>query len=40
MLNKEEYPQLLEKIPIDQLEEIYGGTLPKPAEHYWYIICV
>jgi len=28
MLSKSDFPQLLEKISIDQLERRYGGTLP------------
>jgi len=35
MIDKSEYPQLLEKISIDQLEERYGGKLPK-LDSYWY----
>jgi len=35
MIDKSEYPQLLEKINIDQLEERYGGKLPK-LDVYWY----
>jgi len=34
MIDKSEYPQLLEKISIDQLEERYGGKLPK-LDVYW-----
>lgn len=34
MINSDEYAQLLEKAPADQLEEKYGGTLA-PPDVYW-----
>jgi len=35
MISSSECEQLLEKIPADQLEEKYGGTL-SPPDCYWY----